>query len=47
MIIELKKDVDSKFGKKIENSGDCEMISIAILKLLDIEISYNTLLFRK
>ena len=43
MITELKKEVESKFGKKIEKRGDCEMISNAILEFLDIEISYNTL----
>ena len=43
MITELKKEVESKFGKKIEKRGDCEMISNAILEILDIEISYNTL----
>ena len=43
MIVELKKEVESKFGKKVENRGDCELISNAILELLDIEISYNTL----
>ena len=43
MIIELKKEVEAKFGKKVENRGDCEMISNTILELLDVEISYNTL----
>ena len=43
MITELKREVESNYGKKIENRGDCEKISNAILELLDIEISYNTL----
>ena len=34
MITALKKEVESKFGKKIENRGDCEMISNAILEFL-------------
>lgn len=43
MITELKKEVELNYGKKVENRGDCEKISGAILELLDIEISYNTL----
>ena len=43
MIDELKKEVEKKFGKKVENRGDCEKISSAILELNDQEISYNTL----
>ena len=43
MINELKKEIEKKYGKKVENRGDCEKIAIAILELLDIEISYNTI----
>ena len=42
MINELK-EVEEKYGKKVENRGDCEKISNAILELLDTEISYNTI----
>jgi hypothetical protein len=43
MINELKKEVEGTYGKKVENRGDCEKIANAILELLDIEISYNTI----
>lgn len=43
MINELKKEVEEKYGKKVEKRGDCEKISNAILELLDTEISYNTI----
>jgi hypothetical protein len=43
MIDELKKEVEKKFGKKVENRGDCEKISSAILELIDQDISYNTI----
>lgn len=43
MINELKKEVEKKYGKKVENRGDCEKISSAILELMDIDISYNTI----
>lgn len=43
MIEVLKEEVEKKFGKKVENRGDCELIADGILELLDKTISYNTL----
>ena len=42
MIHILKNKVEEKIGTKIENRGDCELLSNAILDILDIDISYNT-----
>lgn len=43
MIEVLKEEVEKKFGKKVENRGDCELIADGILEILDKTISYNTL----
>ena len=43
MINELKKEIEKKYGKKVENRGDCEKIASAILESSDFEISYNTI----
>lgn len=43
MIKVLKEEVEKKFGKRVENRGDCELISDGILEILDKTISYNTL----
>lgn len=43
MIEVLKEEVEKKFGKKVENRGDCEVIADGILEILDKTISYNTL----
>lgn len=43
MIEVLKEEVEKKFGKKVENRGDCELIAEGILEILDKTISYNTL----
>lgn len=43
MIHILKNKVEEKIGTKIENRGDCELLSNAILDVLDIDISYNTI----
>tara|TARA_B110000459_G_scaffold35558_1_gene37838 strand:+ start:1821 stop:3065 length:1245 start_codon:yes stop_codon:yes gene_type:complete len=43
MIVELKKEIEKKIGVKVNTRGDCELISLAILDLLDITISYNTI----
>ena len=43
MIVELKKEIEKKIGVKVNTRGDCELISHAILDLLDITISYNTI----
>ena len=43
MIVELKKEIESKFGKTVKNRGDCEMIANSIMLTLNIEISYNTI----
>lgn len=42
MIHILKNKVEEKIGTKIKNRGDCELLSNAILDVLDIDISYNT-----
>jgi hypothetical protein len=33
MINKLKKEVEGKYGRKVENRGDCEKIANAILEL--------------
>jgi len=43
MIHILKNKVEKKIGAKIKNRGDCELLSNAILDVLDIHISYNTI----
>ena len=43
MIHKLKKRIEEKIGTKIENRGDCELLSNAILDILDIDLSYNTI----
>tara|TARA_B110000027_G_C15835407_1_gene176056 strand:+ start:135 stop:458 length:324 start_codon:yes stop_codon:yes gene_type:complete len=43
MIVELKKEIEKRVGFEVQNRGDCELISYAILELLDISISYNTI----
>ena len=43
MIHILKNKVQEKIGTKIENRGDCELLSNAILDVLDIDLSYNTI----
>ena len=43
MIEVLKEEDEKKFGKKVENRGDCELIADGILEILDKTISYNTL----
>lgn len=43
MIHILKNKVEEKIGTKIENRGDCELLSNAILDVLDIDLSYNTI----
>ena len=43
MVSDLIKEVEKRFGKKIENRGDCELLSLLILELLDETVSYNTL----
>ena len=43
MIHILKKRIEEKIGTKIENRGDCELLSNAILDILDIDLSYNTI----
>ena len=43
MINSLKIQLEKKIGKKIQSRGDCELIALAILETLDIEISYNTI----
>lgn len=43
MLVILKKEIEKKLGQKILNRGDCEMLSNAILEIIDIEISYNTI----
>tara|TARA_B110000114_G_scaffold156645_1_gene170643 strand:+ start:231 stop:1475 length:1245 start_codon:yes stop_codon:yes gene_type:complete len=43
MIVELKKEIEKRVGFEVQNRGDCELISYAILELLDINISYNTI----
>jgi hypothetical protein len=43
MIHILKNRVEDKIGTKIENRGDCELLSNAILDVLDFDLSYNTI----
>lgn len=43
MIHILKNEVEEKLGTKIQNRGDCELLSDIILKVLDIDLSYNTI----
>ena len=43
MIHILKKGIEEKIGRKIKNRGDCELLSNAILDVLDIDLSYNTI----
>jgi len=43
MIDAIKKEIGEKIGRKIKTRGDCELVSIAILETLDIEISYSTI----
>lgn len=43
MISELKIQIEKKIGTKIENRGDCELLSNAILDVLEIDLSYNTI----
>lgn len=43
MIDELKKEIEQKIGFNVNNRGQCELISNAILDLIDITISYNTI----
>lgn len=43
MIHILKNEVEEKFGTKIQNRGDCELLSNVILDVLNIDLSYNTI----
>ncbi|MEJ6792112.1 MAG: hypothetical protein QNK89_05085 [Lacinutrix sp.] len=43
MIHILKIKVEEKIGTKIESRGDCELLSNAILDVLEIDLSYNTI----
>ena len=43
MIHILKNKIEEKIGRKIKNRGDCELLSNAIVDVLDIDISYNTI----
>ena len=43
MIDKLKKKVESTFGQKIRNRGDCERLSEMIFDVTKQQLSYNTL----
>ena len=43
MIEILKTHIEEQIGLKIKNRGDCELLSNAVLEILDIHISYNTI----
>ena len=43
MIDKLKYRVEEKIGCKITNRGDCQLLSNAILDVVGIDISYNTI----
>ena len=43
MIKELKSEIEKKIGKKVTSRGDCELVSLAILEMIDETISYNTI----
>jgi hypothetical protein len=43
MIDKLKYRVEEKIGCKITNRGDCQLLSNAILDVVGVDISYNTI----
>ncbi len=43
MIDKLKYQVEEKIGCKITNRGDCQLLSNAILDVVGVDISYNTI----
>ena len=43
MVEELKSQIEKTFGKKLNNRGDCELLSDDIHRKIGVLISYNTL----